>query len=91
LLNQTKKLEACGENKTKTAQKENAFGKVMRQPRSQALPYLVGKTLAIAGHVHGSQILGVKLKLYLGRDGRGVNLFYLKNYNLCVIAWGDKI
>ena len=24
------KLEACGENKTKTAQKENAFGKVMR-------------------------------------------------------------
>jgi hypothetical protein len=39
----------------------------------------------------GSQILGAKLKLYLGRGGRGVNLFYLENYNLCVIVSGDKI
>ena len=38
----------------------------------------------------GSQILGAKLKLYLGRGDRRVSLFYLENYNLCVIvsvAW----
>jgi hypothetical protein len=39
----------------------------------------------------GSQILGAKLKLYLGRGGRGVRLFRLENYNLCVIVSGDKI
>ena len=39
----------------------------------------------------GSQILGAKLKLYLGRGGRGVSLFYLENYNLCVIVSGDKL
>ena len=36
----------------------------------------------------GSQILGAKLKLYLGRGGRGVRL---ENYNFCVIVSGDKI
>jgi hypothetical protein len=39
----------------------------------------------------GSQILGAKLKLYLGRGGRGVCLFPLENCNLCVIVSGDKI
>jgi hypothetical protein len=38
-----------------------------------------------------SQILGAKLKLYLGRGGRGVCLLCLENYNLCVIVSGDKI
>ena len=39
----------------------------------------------------GSQILGAKLKLYLGRGGRGVRLLRLENYNFCVIVSGDKI
>jgi hypothetical protein len=39
----------------------------------------------------GSQILGAKLKLYLGRGGRGVRLLRLENCNFCVIISGDKI
>jgi hypothetical protein len=39
----------------------------------------------------GSQILGAKLKLYLGRGGRRVRFLRLEIYNLCVIVSGDKI
>jgi hypothetical protein len=39
----------------------------------------------------GSQILGAKLKLFLGRGGKGVHLLCFENYNLCVIVSGNKI
>ena len=45
------------------------------QPRSQVLLSCGGKTLV-------RRSLYAKLKLYLGRGGRGVRL---KNYNLCFI------
>ena len=38
----------------------------------------------------GSQILGAKLKLYLGRGGRRLRLLRLENYNFCVIVPGIK-
>ena len=48
--------------------------------------FLRRKDAGGAGHMHDSQILGDKLKLYLGRDRRGVRLLRLEYYNLCVIV-----
>jgi hypothetical protein len=56
------------------------------QPRSQALPYLVGKTLAIAGHV--APRFWVLNWNWVVEEWA---CLYLENYNLCAIVSGDKI
>ena len=58
-------------------------------PRFQAL--LRGRKDLGRSWSRGSHILGAKLKLYLGRGGRGLRLLRLENYNFCVIVSGDKI